>query len=48
MIDPKLQKLIDKLKANDAAEFAWLERNGAWLACMLSFVMGVVVGRLVG
>lgn len=47
MIDPKLQKLIDKLKANEASEFAWLERNGAWLACLLSFVTGVVVGHLV-
>jgi hypothetical protein len=46
MIDPKLQKLVDKIKAREAGAKTWLERNWEWLACGFAFVMGVIVGRL--
>lgn len=46
MIDPKLQKLIDKVKAREAGAKTWLERNWEWLACAFAFATGVIVGHL--
>jgi hypothetical protein len=46
LIDPKLQKLIDRMKAKERSGLSWLERNWSWVACALSFATGLLVGRL--
>jgi hypothetical protein len=47
MDEPKLQKLIDEMKAKEASGKIWIERNWTWIACVLSFAIGFFVGRLI-
>jgi hypothetical protein len=46
LIDPKIQKIIDKLRAKEAGERIWLERNWVWIAVILAAGIGYIVGRL--
>jgi hypothetical protein len=46
LIDPKLKKLIDGMRAKERAGLSWIERNWGWVACILSFFIGFFVGRL--
>jgi hypothetical protein len=46
MIDPRFKKIIAQMKAREAGATTWLERNWSWIACALSFVTGLLVGRL--
>jgi hypothetical protein len=46
LIDPKLKRIINKLKAREAGEKLWLERNWGWVACAFAFATGFITGRL--
>jgi hypothetical protein len=48
MIDPKLQRMINKIKAREAGSKTWLERNRGWVACAFAFAFatGFMTGRL--
>jgi hypothetical protein len=46
MDEPKLQRLINEMRAKEAPARLWLERNWIWMVVILSWVMGFIVGRL--
>jgi hypothetical protein len=45
-MDPKLEKLLDEVKAKEAGGKLWLEKHLTWIVGALCFLMGMMVEHL--
>lgn len=46
MDEPKLQKLINEIKADEAVVKGWFEKWLNWIIAVGCFVLGAIVGHL--